>query len=333
MNRLYIFLISSLFTLSVQAQNEFRQADSIAMRYPNHSIQDLKLLSERLTNDLPDDTQKFRAIYRWVCENISNDYTLYALNKRKREKLKYKPDQLEAWNRQFTKRVTKKLLEDHSTVCTGYAYLIKELAYHADINCVMVDGYGRTAHANIGGPGYANHSWNAVQLNGTWHLCDATWSSGEIDPTRSMFIKKFNPDYFLSDPAFFIRNHYPLDTSFVLTSNLPTLREFLDRPLIYKAAYHYRILPDNPETFHVTSRRGEKLEFQFHKTDQQSIDNIQMQLIYGGESSVVHPKISQPAEDEYLVEHIFSRNGTWVVHFLINNEFICTYEVKVGKKG
>ena len=32
--------------------------------------------------------------------------------------------------------------------------------------------------ANVGGTGVANHSWNAVQLNSNWYLCDATWSSG-----------------------------------------------------------------------------------------------------------------------------------------------------------
>jgi hypothetical protein len=332
---LTVFLLYISLCLKAQPFSEkhrvFEKADSISAIYKNHSIENLKLLSDKLTKNLQDETEKFRVIYRWVCDNISNDYTLYTQNKRKREKLNNKPEKLRTWNRKLTERVTSKLIEDHSTVCTGYAYLVKELAYHAGIECRIIDGYGRTAHSNIGGPGYANHSWNAVKLDDKWFLCDPTWSSGEIDPAEGEFIKNFNPYYFLADPELFLRNHYPLDTSWLLVNNKPTLREFLDRPLIYKGAFFQYIVPENPETFSATITKGEELTFHFKRLDGIQIENLRMQILDGSESVSVLLQVDRSSNNLFKLNYTFKNRGTYVVHFYINDDIICTYEIKVTK--
>jgi transglutaminase/protease-like cytokinesis protein 3 len=242
----------------------FKKADSIAALYPNHSLRDLRNLAEKLATPLSTDTEKFRAIYKWVCNNIDNDYVLYQKNKRNREKHK-DPEERKEWNKKFHVRVFKTLLESHRTVCTGYAYLIKELAFHAGLKAVIIDGYGRTSQSNIRGSGVANHSWNAVQLDGNWHLCDATWSSGAVDATLSKFVRNFNDCYFLADPALFVRNHYPLDSSWMLLSKKPTLYNFLNRPLIYYGIYDYKIDQLFPETFDIVAVKGKTISFQFSK--------------------------------------------------------------------
>lgn len=336
-NGFAIILIVILLRLPLQAQYPVHSpvgyiaADSVAGLYPHHSIADLKVLSDKLTKSLPDERDKFRAIYRWVCDNIENDYSLYTQNKRKREKLNDKPEALKEWNRKFTKRVTKKLLEDYSTVCTGYAYLIKELAYYADIDCKIIDGYGRTAHSNIGGLGYANHSWNAVQLVNTWYLCDATWSSGEIDTQKGLFIKKFNPGYFLADPELFVRNHYPLDTAWILMKKKPSLRTFLDGPLVYKNAFIYQILPLSPETFHITRRRGETLIFHFSKLASQQNPKVQLQVVQGSVTNSYFPQVHHDNHEHDFIEHIFNGKGAYDVHLLVNGDYVFTYHVEVVK--
>ena len=143
---------------------DFKKADSIAELYPLHSLKDLKILSDKLTRPLTSDLEKFRAIFKWVCINIDNDFELYMENKKKREKLE--GDELKSWEKKFSARAFTILVQGHRTVCTGYAYLVKELAFHAGLTCKIVDGYGRNVQANIGGLGTANHSWNAVRLSG-----------------------------------------------------------------------------------------------------------------------------------------------------------------------
>src|SRR5690349_2541243 len=131
---------------------DFRKADSVARLFPNHSVDNLGSLSFKLTSPLLTEVEKFRAIYTWVCLNIKSDYTLHQQNQSTRKKLK-DPTELEKWNREFNKVVFKKLLKNKSTVCTGYAYLVRELAYYAGIRSVIVDGYGRNVAANVEGPG------------------------------------------------------------------------------------------------------------------------------------------------------------------------------------
>ena len=122
------------------AGTDFSKADSIAALYPRHSLRDPRALAGKLTRPLSTDVEKFRAIYTWVCMNIANDYALYLKNERQRRKYTA-PEQRKTWNRAFSAHVFKKLLHEHKTVCPGYAYLVKELAFHAGIKCVIVDGY------------------------------------------------------------------------------------------------------------------------------------------------------------------------------------------------
>ena len=84
---------------------------------------------------------------------------------------------------------------------------MRELCSYAGIPCVIVDGYGKTSTPSK----YPNHSWNAVQLNNKWYLCDATWASGVIDMRNLQYEKDYKEIYFLTDPVDFTRTHEPLD--------------------------------------------------------------------------------------------------------------------------
>ncbi len=306
---------------------DFSKADSIAALYPRHSLRDLRALAGKLTRPLSTDAEKFRAIYTWVCTNIANDYALYLKNERHRGKYTA-PEERKAWNRAFSAHVFKKLLHEHKTVCTGYAYLVKELAFHAGIKCVIVDGYGRTAQSNIRGEGIANHSWNAVQLNNKWYLCDATWSSGAVDAKTGRFVKKFDAVYFLMDPALFIRNHYPLDTAWTLLNKKPTLHEFLNRPLIYSSIFRYNIRKMLPETFDVTIPKGSAVSFQWDVSPGKQPESVALQIKGNDSLDMLYPEVHHSA-DMLCIDHTFRTKGTYVVHILIGGSYACTYSVHV----
>jgi hypothetical protein len=307
---------------------DFKRADSIAALYPNHSLRDLRSLADKLTTPLSTDTEKFRAIYKWVCNNIDNDYVLYQKNKRNREKLKH-PEELKEWNKNFRVRLFKTLLESHRTVCTGYAYLIKELAFHAGLEAVIIDGYGRTSQSNIRGEGIANHSWNAVQLGRNWYLCDATWSSGAVNAALSKFVRDFNDCYFLADPDLFVRNHYPLDSFWMLLSEKPTLQEFLNRPLIYVSIYDYKIDQLFPETFDLIAVKGKTVSFQFSKKSDKTIQKVELHIKGPAATDFFFPPLYQNAVGLYCIDHCFTARGIHIVHVLLDNNFVFTYTVNV----
>jgi hypothetical protein len=265
-----------------------------------------------------------------VCDNIENDYELYARNKTARERLRDKPGALGQWNQKWNGPFFQKLLRERKTVCTGYAYLVKELAFHAGLACRIIDGYGRTAGSNIGGPGIANHSWNAIRLDNQWYLCDATWSSGAIDPTQRKFIKGFSEAYFLPPPALFARNHYPLDTAWLLVADKPTLHEFLNGPLVYKSSLTHRVLPVAPGTFRVEAVRGETLTFRLNKMSNSGTEQVALRVGQGTAATTAYPKTYRDANGLTNIDYVFTRKGTFTVHLLVNDAYVVTYSVRVS---
>lgn len=306
----------------------FKKADSIATLYQGHSLQDIRSLALKLAAQLPTDVEKFRAIYQWTCQNIENDPVLFLRNQRKREKLKSQ-EARDKWNKQLNTIMFETLLKKHKTVCTGYAYLVKELAYHAGLNCEILDGYGRTAAANIGGTGVINHSWNVVQLNSKWYLCDPTWSSGAVDREKRIFIKNYNDAYFLAEPKLFIRNHYPLDTAWMLLKEKPSLHEYLNRPLVYGSLYDFKIEKLLPETFNNTIERGKAFIIQFSEHNDRQIDTVNLS-IKGPEGVInINPQLSKDVNGLNMIEHSFSSKGLHTVHVLLNNSYVFAYLVNV----
>ena len=180
-------ILCLFFVLQTQSQVwdyntiDFSDADKRALANKGASLDDLQGLVYNLTKDLKTDAERFRSIYMWVCSNVKNDYGLYAKNKRKRKKYQDDSLKLEAWNDKFKKRIFKTLLRRKRTICTGYAYIVQTLSQLANIDCRIINGFGKTSTGDIEDYKYPNHSWNAVKLNDKWYLCDPTWASGVQD--------------------------------------------------------------------------------------------------------------------------------------------------------
>jgi hypothetical protein len=304
---------------------DFQKADSIAALHPRHSLVDLGTLSRKLTAPLEREEEKFRAIYKWVCDNIVNDYSLFSEHKEQRERLDEKT--FEAWNRKFSARSFRILVSEHRTICTGYARLVSELAMHAGIDCRVIDGYGRSGQSNNGGKGVVNHSWNAVRLYNKWYLCDPTWSSGVIDRATLQFVRKFNESYFLPSPDMFVQNHYPVDAEFVISNEIKSLDSYLNGPLISVEAYHYEIKPLAPEMFRIIAKRGESVRFQF--TTSRSIDASNLQLYVGNQLIGDFQPAKSDSLTTYLINHSFKFKGTYRVRVATESKAVISYEVTV----
>ncbi len=304
---------------------DFRKADSVANVFTNHSLKDLKSLAEKLTGSFSKEEEKFRAIYFWVCNNIESDYQYYRLNEKQRTKFRDQPDQLDAWNTSFSKRVFDRLLHEKKTVCTGYAYLIKALSFWAGLECIVVDGYGRSVGSNVGGSGTPNHSWNAVRIKGKWYVCDATWSSGTVIPETGVFIKNFDEAYFLPAPEIFVQHHFPLDTALMFLRDKPMLYDFLEAPIVYTKAYAFEVIPVFPETFHVSATKGQSVSFQFKAGSSIPITNVALQV----NGRIIHPEIHIDEAGRYTIEHRFKNKRKHIVHLLLNSNYISSYTIRV----
>ncbi|MCX2744124.1 hypothetical protein OO013_09620 [Mangrovivirga sp. M17] len=336
MIRLILFLSLLVYGYSIHAQQadfkhlDFNRADSIAKVYEGEGLDNLPLLVYHLTSPLQNQAEKFRAIYTWVTHNVANDYNYFLKNKRKREKFADNPERLAEWNDEFRFKVIRKLQKEQETICTGYAYLISELAGLADIDSRVINGYGRTVGSNVGGSGIPNHSWNAVKLDGKWYLCDATWSSRSINAIDKEFIKEYNDGYFLADPELFALNHYPLDTTWLLTDSQFSLESFLNGPLVYKNAFSKGIYPIAPNLFENNIDKGEELTITIEIFKDIDPINFSFELGRGSYRLKVDPLIFKKEDGIYDLKIEFDNKEKYDVHLKIGNEYIATYVVMVN---
>lgn len=329
-----IFFFISVFQANAQRSDfssiNFDKADTIALKYKGEELYNLNSLVEKLTEHLSTDVERIRAIYMWVCTNISNDYSLYSKNSRKRNRYLNDPILLETWNAEFKKEIFKQLVENKQTICTGYAYLVKEMANIANIECEIVHGYGKTSTMNIDNITAPNHSWNAVKLNDKWYLCDPTWASGLIDPDSFKFKFDFKDGLFLPSPDLFVMNHYPLDEKWMLLdNNKPTFETFLNAPLIYNKAYANLSSHIFPLEMHNTINRDNSVSFKYKLAKGIDLSEVLLMIDDGNKTVEAKPLRTKIKGDFLTIDYQFNKRGFYDVHLLINNDLISTYTFRV----
>lgn len=339
---MYKFLLLQIILFSglkINAQKNdfkninFEKADNIALKNKGKNMNNLYLLTHNLVIDLKTDVEKFRAIYKWVSSNIENDYENNIIIEKKRRKIGSDSLRFLKWNNEFSKKVFKKIVKEKKTICTGYSFLIREMANMANLECEIIDGYGRTANSNIGKQTVPNHSWNAVKLNSKWYLCDATWSSGNYNIDDGLFIFDFSDGYFLSNPDLFIKDHYPLQQKWILKEAIPSLYEFSNGPLIYKETHSFEIIPISPTTMNFSIIKNTEAVFVIKSYKPIEYSDLVIELVNGQKKLICPLKLIPLKNGLYEIRCTFNSLGNYDTHLKIKNENVLSYVVKVLKNN
>lgn len=185
------FCLSFFLVISASAQS-YGIDDSLKHipRSRSGSISDVvKFIEEKALSD----KDKARGAYYYVAHTIR-----YDVNKFLKDEPSYS-DPIEVF-------------EKRKAVCIGYANLYREMCTRMGLTCKVISGYSR-------GYGYrkgqefteTDHAWNAVKIDSTWYLVDATWASGDIQKKfyKQWFVQKFYDDFFGVAPEEFILTHAP----------------------------------------------------------------------------------------------------------------------------
>lgn len=327
---LFIFVFQSYAQISDFKEINFKKADSIALECKDERLENLPQLAYKLTSNLTTDVERFRAIYKWVCQNIANDYALFLKNKRKRQRFKNDTLKLNNWNNQFRKVVFQKLIKDNKTLCTGYAYLVKKLSDLANIECKIIHGYARVSTTDVENLETPNHSWNAVKLCGKWYLCDPTWASGVPNFETQEFEFNYNNGFFLSNPKLFAVNHYPTDKEWLLFKDENhSFKTFIEAPVIYGKAYQKLSSHIEPKKMHNTVRKNENITFKFKLIEPVKATAINFLIDSGSGTKTIHPKLISIKNKFLTIEYKFKHTGFYDVHFLIGKDLISTYTFRV----
>ncbi|PKH52512.1 hypothetical protein CXF68_18215 [Tenacibaculum sp. Bg11-29] len=308
---------------------DFTRADNIAKLNKGESLKNLPLLCYKLTHKLATKVEKFRAIYTWVSMNVKGDSKMHKKVSKMREKLKNDSISLVKWNREYKKTVFKNLVNRKKTMCTGYAYLIKEMANIIDIDCKIIDGYGRTSSSNVETLEAPNHSWNAAKIDNKWYLCDATWSSGYMNEYDS-FITNYNTGYFLTDPVLFSKNHYPVLKKWLLKS-AQTSTNFVNSPIIYGEIFKHKIKIVTPKEMKLTKVKKGVINFKLNSLENISSKKISLICFHGEKEQNLKIYDLKKEQNKVAFKYQFKWKGYYDIHVKINNDIIASYTVIVDK--
>lgn len=198
-----------------QTACDYTTVDTHALTAPDSSASSIASLSSYLTQDARSDREKARAIYRWITENIAYDISLFG----------------EAPDPQL-------VLRQRRAVCAGYASLFAALAEALGLTAVIVHGEakGMGPKGAMTSDGLLTHDWNALKLDGAWHLLDCTWGAGRLDE-RLRFVPRFTDHYFLTPPELFSYDHFPKEARWQLLAAPQTRAEFLKRVTVKVAFF------------------------------------------------------------------------------------------------
>ncbi len=235
--------ITILFLILVKLS--FSQKNSFNFSYIDRKVRSIEFcapdsLSQRLTGSYTGDGEKLRAIFRWVTENIAYRTRPNLISRRVITHNVDEPDNLDT-STSLNERIAREVLKNKEAVCDGYARLLKTLCDYAGLRCEIITGYARSNMNRVGERFKSNHRWNAVLIDSSWYLMDATWASGYITNGIEQFVKAYDDNYFMTPPEDFIRDHYPEDSRWTLLINPPTLREFYSTPFKHSAFSKYSI--------------------------------------------------------------------------------------------
>ncbi len=153
------------------------------------------------------DREKIRAFYTWIALNISYDKELLT---RYKENSSLGLRRLSSSGTQHADTV----LKYRKAVCEGFSLLMNKCCEHASIISKMVIGV--TKHDDEVADDIM-HTWNAVKLDTAWYLLDVTWSNGYVNQ-MNQYKKQFSDRYFFTNPAQFVKDHWPLDPMWQLSA-------------------------------------------------------------------------------------------------------------------
>lgn len=184
----------------------FDEIDRHALAAPRAVEESVETLAHYLTKPAKNETDKARAIFRWMTDRIAFDVQgLVTMN----------PGDVSPAS----------VLKRRECVCEGYARLFTALCKEAGLDAILVAGLGKT-HATK--PEQQSdmtpHAWNAVKLDRQWRLLDVTWAAGGINGGK--FVKRFNPFFFLTEPERFVFTHLPTNPDWQLLDIPVTPEEF-----------------------------------------------------------------------------------------------------------
>lgn len=302
-----LFLFMLYFTDGYnQPVKSYEVVDVFVKNYP-HKIknqQGLDLFIEAVNKKFTTDVDRIRAAFYWISENIGYNYK--AVN-----------------DSSIRQNNITSLIQSGQALCGGYANLMEYFCLKFGVECVTINGTGRSLYSDIVlNPGKlsSDHSWNAVKINGEWKLIDATWGSGHTDYSTGEYRKSRNEKYFLAAPEIFVYKHFPLKPGWQLLDTVVSTSTFCNWPFIDEGYFANELSKVYPFHLYIDKRVGDTVQFKFSSSKElnyisfQSLDNTVNEMGFLNKSGnnysyIFRPKKTGEFDLRVSVFYMDMRNG------------------------
>jgi hypothetical protein len=227
--------------IKLKHERDYAAVDSFASASLKFNIQSTKQLAKYLTDSLPNDCLKVRAIYTYLVTHIAYDYeSLYSgrfINIANDSK-----------NRRGENTFVHSILLRKKGVCSDFAWAFKNMNFYAGIEAGVIQGWAKGSgwkNTDINLP--VNHAWNYVVIKGDTLLVEVTWAS-------CIGNKDF---YFLADPSKLIYTHLPEVISLQLLKRPINRQQFVLLPDVYPTYFQNKENPNNGYLNELTGKSKE----------------------------------------------------------------------------
>ena len=212
---LIVSFVAMEIPLFAQSEERLAELDQYAASTPDQYTRSIDTLVSYLMIPATNKREKARLIYSWLAYHIRYDDRSYNTHK----------------TSDFSSSL---VLKNKKAVCMGYAMLFEAMANEAGLNVRTIIGYAKPMKRGkrMKNP---DHAWNAVEADGRWMLCDATWGSSSATIRRNGKIKskkEFSSFWFDTAPDVFILTHLPDMERWQLKSHPVTKEQFENFPII-----------------------------------------------------------------------------------------------------
>jgi len=303
-------------TLHAAAQKsgrDFTEIDAYVKKLGTLDSMNMGTISNLLTKNYENKTDKARAIFDWIAYNIVYDIKT-------------------ARNGGSEKNSSTEVLLYRKATGSGYANLFQDMCSSAGIRCLTADGFIKFGIDQIGDDKTEiNHTWDVVQLGQSpeaWYYVDACMGSGYTDAEFKTYTKSFNPDYFFADLTIFNWQHFPDNIAWYLGPRLKNKKDFFSMPIIKSAAYELGLKKLNPVEGSVKAKVGKALPFSYQISLEAEITKVQLAIGEGKKQKIKEVEFSLSGRILGFT-YKFEEEGEFQVKVIVNGKELVEYKINV----
>jgi len=315
-NKLHLWLFRELLNNNIMKKEDksFNKKNCKALvsslpKRTQTNLPSLKNIMKSKTKDLSE-KEKFYVIFLWECNNIDYDAKSY----------------ISGGNVDCTPEGA---FRNGKTVCSGYARLFKDIALHLGLNALCIEGYTKGFRYKPGKKAKKNHEYNVVNIDGNWYAIDCTWGAGSIKGDK--YIKEFNDFYFLTNPEFLIKSHFPEEEKWQLTKKKYTLDDFERWPEVKSSFYKYGFIKFFPEEEVLKLKDANFQKFIVWGDDIKKKDVLCNVFFLQDNTYFNQPCLSfvVPCEDRFEINCSFNKKGAYLIEIFGKNNGESVYNLMI----